>query len=238
MSACNFVSAGPIVPASASIRHRVTDAVTVFCLKFQGIFFDGRLPCCVFRRVLGDTAECRFFKAVFVVLTLVGLTGCVHLPPSATAEQIRSLQAALTQLSPDVQEKEATIVAALAYDYPRDLARQYHLVRPPLWHNLLINVGLKQRGLCYHWAEDLGAKLQALDLESIELHWGVARPGSFREHNTVVITAPHQPFTSGIVLDPWRQSGTLFWGAVTNDVYPWNEGLLAPLADMAKPATR
>ncbi|MGC3960383.1 MAG: hypothetical protein QM813_21380 [Verrucomicrobiota bacterium] len=165
------------------------------------------------------------------------LTGCVHVPPPASEKQIKSLQTALLQLGSEVQEQDAVIIAALAYDYPRELARQYRLVRPPLWHNLLINVGLKKRGLCYHWAEDLAAKLQSIEPRSLELHWGVARSGSFREHNTVIITAPQQPFTNGIVLDPWRQSGVLFWSAVTNDVYPWREGLLPPPAGADPPAT-
>lgn len=173
---------------------------------------------------------------------LIGLTGCVHVPPPATAAQIKSLQTALVGLSPGVAEEDAAIVAALAYDYPRELAQQYRLVRPPLWHNLLINLRLKKRGLCYHWAEDLAVKLQSTGTGSLELHWGVARAGSFREHNTVVVTAPDQPFAAGLVLDPWRQSGALVWSAVTNDVYPWREGLLTPPsqsgADIPKTAAR
>jgi len=182
------------------------------------------------------------FRVLIVVAAIIGLTGCVHVPPPATAAQVQSLRAALARLSPDVQEQDAAIVAALAYDYPRDLAREYRLVRPPLWHNLLINLCLKQRGLCYHWAEDLAGKLQSVELHSLELHWGVARAGSFREHNAVVVTAPNQPFTAGIVLDPWRRSGTLHWSAVTNDVYPWREGVLvvpAPSGTVtSKTATR
>ena len=42
-----------------------------------------------------------------------------------------------------------------------------------------------------------------------------------REHNSVVITALSQPFDAGLVLDPWRNSGELFWAAVRQDDYPW-----------------
>lgn len=157
----------------------------------------------------------------------IGLTGCVHLPKPADPTQIAALQFALTSLHPQIQTNEAAQVATLAYEYPRQLAGEYRLVRPPLFHNLLINLRLKQRGLCYQWAEDLAARLQTLDLESLELHWGVAREGTLREHNTVVITAWNQPFTNGIVLDPWRRSGALVWTAVTNDTYAWVEGVLS-----------
>jgi hypothetical protein len=37
----------------------------------------------------------------------------------------------------------------------------------------------------------------------------------------VVITAAGQPFETGLVLDPWRNSGDLFWARVDRDVYPW-----------------
>lgn len=167
-------------------------------------------------------------------LVLIGLTGCVHVPPAPTDAQIKALQTALLQLSPEVQEQDAALVATLAYDYPRELARQYQLVRPPLWHNLLINLRLKKRGLCYHWAEDLAVKLQSVEARSLELRWGVARAGSFREHNTVVVTAPDQPFNTGIILDPWRHSGQLFWGSVTNDHYPWCEDAMATSAQATK----
>jgi hypothetical protein len=165
------------------------------------------------------------------------LVGCVHVPPPASPAQVQSLQTTLRQLHPEVSAAEAALVAAVAYDYPRHLAQQYRLVRPPLGHNLLINVGLKRRGLCYHWAEDLAVKLRTLELTSLELHWGVARPGSWREHNTVVVTARAQPFAAGVVLDPWRRSGELVWGGVTADRYPWREGWL-PWEMVSKTAAR
>ena len=159
----------------------------------------------------------------------VSLTSCVHLPPPASPAEIRALSAALAALQPDVRAAEATDVAVLAYDYPCQLAAEYRLVRPPLLHNLLINLGLKKRGLCYQWTEDLLGKLQALPLDSLELHWGVSRWGTISEHNTVVVTARHQPFDTGIVLDPWRRSGALVWMPVSADSYPWQEGeLFAP----------
>jgi hypothetical protein len=169
----------------------------------------------------------RAIQTSWLIGISLGLTGCVHLPQPATPVQIAGLQFALTALHPQIQTNEAAQVATLAYKYPRQLAGEYRLVRPPLFHNLLINVRLKQRGLCYQWAEDLAARLQTLDLESLELHWGVAREGTLREHNTVVITAWNQPFTNGIVLDPWRRSGALVWTAVTNDTYAWVEGVLS-----------
>ncbi len=166
----------------------------------------------------------RVFSLALTLLALGALTGCVQVPPPASRSQINDLRLALTSLHPEILDREAAQMATLAFDYSRGLAGDYRLVRPPVLHNLLINVRLKRRGLCYHWAEDLAAKLQTLPLESLELHWGVARPGTWREHNTVVVTARDQPFTEGIVLDPWRRSGELWWRPVGADSYAWQEG--------------
>jgi len=181
----------------------------------------------------------RYLRAPLAAALIIGVTGCLHVPEPATPAQIQALQSALASLRPGIRVDEANAVALVAFEYPRQLASEYRLVRPPLFHNLLINVGLKRRGLCYQWAEDLAAKLQTLPLESLEIHWGLARGGTVREHNTVVITAWNQPFASGIVLDPWRHSGALTWAAVTNDVYPWVEGelYLPPPAAPESPKT-
>jgi hypothetical protein len=62
----------------------------------------------------------------------------------------------------------------------------------------------------------------------LELHWGSARAGTLREHNSVVVTAEGQPFDQGIVLDGWRHLGWLHWTRVTADRYPWKEVVLPP----------
>jgi hypothetical protein len=106
---------------------------------------------------------------------------------------------------------------------------------PPLFHNFLVNIGLKERGLCYHWAEDLLTRLEALRLATLEFRWGNARAGTLREHNTVVVTAQDQPFDQGIVLDAWRHSGRLHWTHVNADRYPWKEVILTPSPPLLPP---
>jgi len=167
-------------------------------------------------------------RVLLALLTLAGLTlaGCAHTPRVAEPAEIHSLQHALALLGPSVRSEEAECVAASAYDYSRVLAARYGVVRPPLFHNFLVNTGFKQRGLCYEWAEDLLTQLQACNLRSLEFHWGIARADTYREHNSLVVTAVGQPFSEGIVLDPWRRSGHLVWSSVSTDKYPWIEGEL------------
>ena len=147
-----------------------------------------------------------------------------HRTTEAYREKIGLLQDDLAALNQQADLLEAGQVAETAITYSDQLAEEYHLVRPAVLHNVLTRVGLKDRGLCYHWTEDLLKQLQSLDLRTYQLHWGVAYRGSeLREHNSVVITARGQAFEKGMVLDPWRNSGDLYWALIKSDRYPWKE---------------
>ena len=142
----------------------------------------------------------------------------------AYLEKISALQNDISALNRQANMLEARQIAETAVTYSKDLAEEYDLVRPAVLHNVFVRMGLKDRGLCYHWTEDLITRLQSLDLKTYQLHWGVAYRGSeLREHNTVVITAISETFESGMVLDPWRNSGDLYWALIKADTYPWEE---------------
>jgi hypothetical protein len=178
------------------------------------------------------------------VLAILALSGCSHpaqytagtrngnsapalTPGSPDFDAAKSLSVEVAALDATVAADEAWRVAARAYEYSRELARRYHMVHPAAFQNILVNFGLKKRGLCYHWAEDLMRELETLAPRTLEFHWAIAREGSMREHNSVVVTARAQHFEQGIVLDGWRHSGRLYWAHVTADRYPWKWSELA-----------
>lgn len=139
-------------------------------------------------------------------------------------KKIDMLQHDLTALNDGVDLGEARRLAETSISYSLFLADEYRLVRPPYLHNILVRIGLKERGLCYQWTEDLMNRLTLLELKSFHLHEGVAHKGSeLREHNSVVVTAKGQEFSEGIVLDPWRDSGNLYWALVKTDRYKWEK---------------
>ncbi len=149
-------------------------------------------------------------------------TSDVQVDAQIYREKVRQLEHELVALSETIDKSEAMIVAETAVRESAVLAEEYQLVRPAAAHNLLVVLGLKDRGLCYQWTEDLMKRLEALELKSFQLHWAVAYPGSnLREHNCVVISVNGQPFSKGILFDPWRHSGNLYWTAVVKDTYPW-----------------
>lgn len=130
----------------------------------------------------------------------------------------------LATLSPEVDPDEARKVALIAFTTGRELAREWRVVWPPGYHNFLVNRGRRKGGLCFQWATELLARLDALKLQTLELHWAEAFSGTLSEHNVIVVTGRGQPFAQGILLDNWRYSGRLAWGPVRGDPhYQWSE---------------
>jgi hypothetical protein len=147
-------------------------------------------------------------------------------------KQIYNLQKAIENLSNSVNKEEAQKVAELSFVYSLELANKYELVSPPSFHNSLINMNLKERGLCYHFARDLVNELNKLDLETLELRRGVHNNKKFFEHSSVVVTSKNGAFEKGIVLDAWRDSGRLYWNYLKDDTqYDWKEYITVPLKE-------
>ncbi len=138
--------------------------------------------------------------------------------------KISELEQLLLTLSPDVDPLEAANIAGSSVNYALELAEDYKLTKQPVIHNVLVNYGLRPRGLCIHFAEDILRMLLAKNLQTFDVYWGVAYPTErFRlEHSSAVVTAKGKPFESGVVLDGWRDSGKLYFVKVPDDDrYSW-----------------
>lgn len=166
-------------------------------------------------------------RAVLGVLLLM-LAACGGVPPEARAPaepvEVSRLAAEILALSPAVDPEEAERAAAITYAATRELAIQYRITDPPLVHNTKVNLGLKPRGLCYHWADDLEARLAEENFQTLSLHRAIANAdNAFRiDHSTTIIGAKGEGLFDGIVVDPWRLGGELTWVAVTEDPdYTW-----------------
>jgi hypothetical protein len=157
----------------------------------------------------------RMSFALWIGFGLLWLLGCASAPPQEPSPS--RLAESLTELGRQVAPAEATLAAETAYAYSLQLAGEYRVVPPAKFHNMLVNLGIRHRGLCFQWADDLFAKLQSLNLQTLQLRRGIANFGNRSEHNSVVLTSCGQPFDQGIVLDAWRYSGHLYWGCVKKD---------------------
>ncbi|MBP0481906.1 hypothetical protein [Sagittula salina] len=144
-----------------------------------------------------------------------------------TQEQakIAALRADILALGPGIDPAEAQRVAEVAVLKPLQWARDWDVVDPPLVHNMKVNHGLKPRGLCKDWADDLQRQMWALKLRTIDLHRAIANSRNVKlEHSVLIVSAKGARFEDGIVLDPWRQGmGRLWWSGTMDDPrYSWD----------------
>jgi len=123
----------------------------------------------------------------------------------------------LTSLSPGVNHDEAKLLADCAFATVTKLRREYRMFGTPIFNNFLIYHGLRKRGYCYQWSEDLLVAFDKLNLKTLEVRWGEYDPNTWRENNCIVVTAKGQPFKRGIMLECWRHLGHLYFGPVASD---------------------
>jgi hypothetical protein len=153
-------------------------------------------------------------RRIFFILTFLVL---VEAASGRDERSIKNLSKALAALAADVDPGEAELLSVTAHTASRSLAREYRLVGFPIFQNLLIHMGKRERGYCGHYARDIGDRLKELKVRTLVLHWGAAFAGTIDESNCLVVTARNQPFEDGIVIDGWRRGGRLFWCALKKD---------------------
>lgn len=140
-----------------------------------------------------------------------------------TSRNIADLTAGILALSAGIDPEEAARAAKIAYEYTAVLKAQYQITDPPILHNMKVNRGTKPRGLCWHWAEDMENRLKAENFQTLGLHRAIANYDNWKlEHSTAIIGPTGGDIYAGMVLDPWRYGGRLFWETVPKDTrYNW-----------------
>ena len=129
----------------------------------------------------------------------------------------KALENQLAALSRRVDPNEAKLLADYAYATVARLREEYRMFGTPIFNNFLVYHGLRKRGYCYQWTEDLLVALDTLKLKTLELHWAESYAGTWRENNCLVVTAKGQPFDRGMILECWRHFGHLRWNLVLSD---------------------
>ncbi len=169
----------------------------------------------------------RFLNSLMLLslLTLGGMAMARSGPPApGTAQDIAVLAAAIQSLGSDIDPQEAERAARVTYEHTYELALQYQITDGPLLHNTKVNMGKKPRGLCWHWAHDIEKRLKKERFRTLDLHRAVANSNNIRlEHSTAIISRRGDGYQQGIVLDPWRKGGVLFWSPTLEDRrYVWH----------------
>ncbi|WP_320034301.1 hypothetical protein [Halarcobacter sp.] len=139
-----------------------------------------------------------------------------------TKTKIDMLTSEINSLNEYIDKEEARSLAFDTVTYSKYLAQKYEVVKPALFHNLLINLKIKDRGLCYHYANDLLKYLNTKKYKSFKLIKIVSSPGEYFEHTSLAVTTHRNKFDESIVLDAWRDSGELYFSKIKDDKkYDW-----------------
>ena len=162
-------------------------------------------------------------KLLVVIVFLISFSSCTHAPlPEDHADHSLKLEEAIASLSDSINIGDARLISEVLVASTSELAQTYRMTSPPQYHNLLVKMGLRERGLCCHWTEDLRSRLLQVNQGTIQFDWLVSKHGSsLSEHNTIVIYAENMSWQQGMIFDPWRKAGRPYWIRVRLDKYPW-----------------
>jgi len=151
------------------------------------------------------------------------LAACTQVPQQIEPSEIALLSQEIRELDASVDPNEAERAAYLAYTYTLQLREEYNVTTSPIIHNAKVNNGFRARGICVHWAEDIEARLNAEQFETLQVHRAIAEGSELRiDHSTAIISARGESMNDGIVLDGWRKAGYLFWSPTLEDTrYFW-----------------
>ena len=167
----------------------------------------------------------RYFSTVLLMLLLFG---CTVEPGLPSHKKVQGLSLELQDMEGSIEKKEADMLAREIYNKTQSLSKEYELVSPPQYHNFLVNIGLRQKGLCYHFSDALYFHLKAHEYKNFDFHLVGANIGEYwREHNALVVVPKGCESEicikkHGIVIDAWRDSGNLFYAKLNEDkAYKW-----------------
>lgn len=165
----------------------------------------------------------RSFLAMCAVLAALALAACTTSQPTVSRNDIDALAQSIQALGSDIDPAEAQRAATIAYSYSQQLARDWNVTDPAIIHNAKVINGFREKGLCNDWAEAMTKRLRQENFQTLDLNWATSPPTPFRIiHHSASISAKGDTMYDGIILDPWRNSGALFWAPVREDTrYNW-----------------
>lgn len=166
----------------------------------------------------------RYCSLLFLALLFAGC----NVNSALTTPESEGLSHLLQRTGKEIPPQEADRLTKDIYHKTAALAREFDLVSPPQLHNFLVNVGLRERGLCYHFSDALYLHLKSRDYKSFDFHLVGANIGEYwSEHNALLVVA--KGCTSekcmrqkGVIVDAWRNSGELYYVKMNQDKsYEW-----------------
>ena len=163
-------------------------------------------------------------KYFFSVLLSFFLLGCAVKIEPTQRNNVKALSVMLQSLNTNTTSNESQQLSQDIFHKTQTLAKEFNFTSPPQYHNFLVNVGAREKGLCYHWSDALYSYLKAQNYNSFEFHLMGANIGEYwSEHNVLVVMSKGTSVEGGILIDPWRNPEALYFSKVKDDKkYVWS----------------
>lgn len=167
-----------------------------------------------------------YYNLLLSLLLFVS-TACSVDPIDTPKSEVIRLEILLRTLNTVNTDDESKQLSKDIFRTTNLLTKKFELTSPPLWHNFLVNVGLRQKGLCFHWSDALYLHLKQQKYTHFSFHLVGANIGSyFLEHNALVVSNKKEEIANSILIDPWRNSGKLYFSKIEDDTsYSWEHRL-------------
>ncbi len=148
----------------------------------------------------------------------------------SVVKEIEELRAGLIALLPEKEQQlksakeEAAWLAATSYKAGAGIARVNGSYFPGWLGNWFVNMHMQERGLCWHYQQDLFKELRRRKLKHFALGTCMRDKGKYTSHSCVYITTAKGKWPHAWVVDPWMWNGrSITHKAWTLDPKQWTD---------------
>ncbi len=161
------------------------------------------------------------FRFLFAAILLCGWSSCCtppaedYIQKTCTQRQMSGLANSFLALLPPEQaalpaaRAEAKWLADTAVIQSAAIARDNRVVLFGWLNNILVNSGLRDRGLCWQVQQDLYRDMRRRPVKFFRIGLTVRDRETGREHSCVYVNAAGGGLQGSIVLDAWKNCGHL-----------------------------
>ena len=159
---------------------------------------------------------------LFALLFAAFFTACGRIPDTSE-NRAETLATLLQTIDKNIPFEEALSLSREIFQQTDQLRKQFNPVSEPHVNNFLVNIGLKEKGLCYEWSDPLYIYFRRKSYRYFSFHLLVANRGKyFQEHNVLAVTSKKDDIPNAVIIDPWREPGTVYFSKVKDDKkYVW-----------------
>jgi hypothetical protein len=128
----------------------------------------------------------------------------------------------LISLNNSIDKKQAFEISNKILQVSKEIKDEFNPVPYPWINNTLVNLGIKEKGLCWEWRDELYKRLNG-NIEPFAILKIGANVGKLNEHNAIAIISKSNDIQNSILIDLWRCSGVPYIVTIKDDnSYIWS----------------